>query len=85
MYKKNRVFKEIDKELITSLEKIPYARYTRFEMPEYLLELYIEYVRVKHRVKKEVISELNKKLDRPASDKLCRKRVAEYESNKNDV
>ena len=72
-------------EIKAELDKIPYARFTKFNIPDYLIELYIEYVRVKHRDKKLVIEELNKKLERPACEKLWRNRVAEYTKVKNDV
>ena len=69
---------KIDKELIESLERIPYSKCTKFNIPDYMIELYIEYVRVQHRDRKLVMAELNKRLPRPAGEKLWRNRVSEY-------
>jgi len=69
---------KIDKELIESLERIPYSKHTKYEIPDYLIELYIKYIRVQHRDRKMVMEELNKRLSRPAGEKLWRNRVGEY-------
>ena len=69
-------------EIRSELDKIPYSKCTKFEIPDYMIELYIEYVRVQHRDRKLVMAELNKRLPRPAGEKLWRNRVAEYEKLK---